>query len=255
MVLEAVGWVLFPLVIGRAIDSVIAGSRRGLHELALLGVVTMGVHIARRVYDSRAYGRIYVRLSRDLVARQAETSTSAKTARLGMLKEVVEFFENSLPSLVSAVLGLVGTVAILAVLNLPVFAGCAAVMGATAAVYALTGRLTTRFNEGYNDEFERRVEAVESGKPRQVERHVRRMMRWNIKLSDLEAANFGVVWVLMVALLVFAVSASVTDQVQYGEVFAVVMYVFEFMEAVTLLPLHYQQWLRLREIAGRLETA
>ncbi len=255
MVLEAVGWILFPLVIGRAIDSVIAGSRRGLYELAFLGVATMGVDIARRVYDSRAYARIYVRLSQELVARQAETSTSAKTARLGMLKEVVEFFENSLPSLVSAVLGLVGTVAILAALNLPVFAGCAAVMGATAAVYAFTGRLTIRFNQAYNDEYERRVEAVESGNPSLVGRHVRRMMRWNIKLSDLEAANFGVVWVLMMALLVFAVSASVTDQVQYGEVFAVVMYVFQFMEAVTLLPLHYQQWLRLREITGRLETA
>lgn len=255
VVLEAVGWILFPLVIGRAIDSVIAGSRRGLYELALLGVATMGVAIARRVWDSRAYARIYMRLSQDLVARQADTSTSAKTARLGMLKEVVEFFENSLPSLVNAVLGLVGTVAILATLNLPVFVGCAAVMVATAVVYALTGRLTIRFNEEYNDEYERRVEAVESGDPGQVGRHVRRMMRWNIKLSDLEAANFGVVWLLMMALLVFSVSASVTDQVQYGEVFAVVMYVFQFMEAVTLLPLHYQQWLRLREITGRLDAA
>ena len=35
-------------------------------------------------------------------------------------------------------------------------------------------------------------------------------------------------------------------------VLAVVMYVFEFAESVTLLPFHYQQWLRLREISGRL---
>ncbi len=78
------------------------------------------------------------------------------------------------------------------------------------------------------------------------------MMRWNIKLSDLEAATFGIVWVLMVGLLVFSVAQAAEQTVEYGMVIAVVMYVFEFAESVTLLPFYYQQWLRLREISGRL---
>ena len=81
------------------------------------------------------------------------------------------------------------------------------------------------------------------------------MMRWNIRLSDLEAANFGINWVFMIALLVFAVSAAVTEAPEYGAVFALVMYVFQFMESVMMLPLFYQQWLRLREISGRLASA
>ncbi len=73
-----------------------------------------------------------------------------------------------------------------------------------------------------------------------------------IKLSDLEAANFGIVWVLTVGLLVFSVAEAAERTVEYGMVLAVVMYVFEFAESVTLLPFYYQQWLRLREISGRL---
>ena len=33
------------------------------------------------------------------------------------------------------------------------------------------------------------------------------------------------------------------------------MYVFQFGDSVILLPLYYQQWLRLREISGRITAA
>ena len=252
VVLEAIGWILFPLVIGRAIDSVLADSMRGLYELAALGIGTMLIAIVRRLVDSRAYAKIYVRLGGEMVGADEESDTSTRTARLGMLREVVEFFENSLPALVNSVLGLVGTVLILWLLNLPVFLGCVVVGIGTVAIYALTGRLTTRYNEGFNDEYERRVEAVDSGDPGRVRGHLRAMMRWNIRLSDLEAANFGVNWVLMTGLLVFAVGAAARQTIEYGAVFAIVMYVFQFVESMMGIPLYYQQWLRLREISGRL---
>ena len=252
VVLEAAGWILFPLVIGRAIDSVLADSTRGLYEFAVLGIVTMGIAVVRRLVDSRAYARIYVTLGQEMAESAAGSSTSTRTARLGMLREIVEFFENSLPELINAVLGLVGTVLILAALNVPVFLGCLVIAVATVVLYALTGRLTMRYNRGLNDEHERQVDAVNSGDPGRLATHLRAMMRWNIRLSDLEAANFGINWVFMIALLVFAVSAATTETAEYGAVFAIVMYVFQFVESMLMLPFFYQQWLRLREISGRL---
>ena len=257
VVLEAAGWILFPLVIGRAIDSVLADSTRGLYEFAVLGIVTMGIAVLRRLVDSRAYARIYVTLGEEMAASAAGSSTSTRTARLGMLREIVEFFENSLPELINAVLGLIGTVLILAALNVPVFLGCLVIAVATVVLYALTGTLTMRYNRGLNDEHERQVDAVDSGDPGRLAAHLRAMMRWNIRLSDLEAANFGINWVFMIGLLVFAVSAATTETAEYGAVFAIVMYVFQFVESMMMLPFFYQQWLRLREISGRLaaETA
>ena len=255
VVLEAAGWILFPLVIGRAIDSVLTDSTRGLYELAVLGIVTMGIAVVRRLVDSRAYARIYVTLGEEMAESAAGSSTSTRTARLGMLREIVEFFENSLPELINAVLGLAGTVVILAALNLPVFLACLVVAIATVVLYALTGKLTIRYNEGLNDEQERQVDAVDSGDPGRLGQHLRAMMRWNIRLSDLEAANFGVNWVFMIALLVFAVSAATTETAEYGAIFAIVMYVFQFVESMMMLPFYYQQWLRLREISGRLAEA
>ena len=255
VVLEAAGWILFPLVIGRAIDSVLADSTRGLYEFAILGIATMGIAVLRRLIDSRAYARIYVTLGEEMAQSAADTSTSTRTARLGMLREIVEFFENSLPELINSVIGLAGTVLILAALNVPVFLGCLVVAIATVVLYALTGGLTMRYNQGLNDEHERQVDAVDSGDPARLAKHLRAMMRWNIRLSDLEAANFGINWVFMIALLVFAVSAATTETTEYGAVFAIVMYVFQFVESMLMLPFFYQQWLRLREISGRLAEA
>ena len=60
VVLETLGWILFPLVIGRAIDSVLVGSARGLQDLAVLGVATMGIvvlrHLVHRVQALRWQG-------------------------------------------------------------------------------------------------------------------------------------------------------------------------------------------------------
>ncbi len=252
VVLEAAGWILFPLFIGRAIDSVLADSTRGLYEFGALALATMLIAIVRRLVDSRAYAKIYVGLGEEMVGADEESDTSTRTARLGMLREIVEFFENSLPALVNSLIGLAGTVLILWMLNVPVFLGCLVVAVATVTLYALTGRLTTRYNEGFNDQYERQVDAVHSGNPRRLREHLRAMMRWNIRLSDLEAANFGINWVFMTGLLVFAVAAAAEQTLEYGAVFAIVMYVFQFVESMLGIPLYYQQWLRLREISGRL---
>ena len=60
VVLETLGWILFPLAIGRAIDSVLVGSARGLQDLAVLGVATMGIvvlrHLVHRVQALRWQG-------------------------------------------------------------------------------------------------------------------------------------------------------------------------------------------------------
>lgn len=255
VVLEAAAWTLFPLALGRAIDAALGDTRRGFYELAGLGIVAMALAIARRVVDSRAYARIYARLGEDLVLRESGGSTSTLTARLGMLREMVEFFENSLPNLINSTVGLVGTLLILSALNPAIALGCLGVGVVTAALYALTSRLTTRYNRRLNDEHERQVDAVGSGDALRVGRHLRDLMRWNIRLSDLEAANFGVVWLFMVGLLVFSVSAAAEATTEYGSVFAVVMYVFQFGDSVILLPFFYQQWLRLREISGRIAAA
>ncbi|MEM9327918.1 MAG: ABC transporter six-transmembrane domain-containing protein, partial [Bacteroidota bacterium] len=76
VLLEAGLFVLFPLLIGRAIDETIAGSYSGAIALGLLGLVTLLVGAFRRFYDSRVYAKLYRRLGGDLASQKEGTVTA-----------------------------------------------------------------------------------------------------------------------------------------------------------------------------------
>ena len=250
---EAGIMLLFPLFIGDAIDGVINESRLGVFQLGGLGLVLLIVGVGRRVFDSRFYGKIYEATGEKMVSRMKYNQSSVKTARLSMMREFFEFLENTLPELINNIIGLVGVVLILFSLNIKVFYGSLVVTTVIFLVYWLTSKKTMDYNEESNNEMERQVDVLAKNDQNVLKNHLKQTVKWNIKLSDLEAFNFSVSWVVALAFLVVAIIVSVGDGVlQYGALFALVMYVFQYIENVLSLPLFYQNWLRLQEIMVRL---
>ncbi|MDN5215143.1 ABC transporter six-transmembrane domain-containing protein [Fulvivirgaceae bacterium BMA12] len=250
---EAGIMLLFPLFIGKAIDGVINESRLGVFQLGGLGLALLIVGVGRRVFDSRFYGKIYEAKGEKMVSRMKYNQSSVKTARLSMMQEFFEFLENALPELINNIIGLVGVVLILFSLNMKVFYGSLVVTIVIFLVYWLTSKKTMDYNEASNNEIERQVDVLAKNDQNALKNHLKQTVKWNIKLSDLEAFNFSVSWVVALAFLVVAIIVSVGDGVvQYGALFALVMYVFQYIENVLSLPLFYQNWLRLQEIMVRL---
>ena len=253
VLLEAGGMLLFPLFIGFAVNGLVDDDHSGVVALAGLGVVVLLIGSGRRLYDTRTYARIYEDVANETVARerQAGTEVSAVTARANLLREVVEFLENSMPEIVASVIGVGGSLVILATLDLGVFLASVGLLVLVVVVYAATGRLNLRLNAGYNDELERQVDALSDG-PTVVHRHFVRLMRWNIRLSDLETANFAVIFIGIIALLFYSPIALVEGDVEAGTVLAGLMYVFQYTESLLALPYFAQQAIRLQEISTRL---
>lgn len=236
VVLEAGLSVLFPLFIGYAIDDALVQTYGGAILLGGLGLVTLLIGAGRRFYDSRFYANIF----RDLGAQvgdNAQETTSAKSAHLRFLGEVVEFFENSMPEIVNSLIGLVGTLVIIITLDMPVFFGCLAMLAVVIIVYSITRKKTVRFNACYNDEQEQRVAVLSKQNRPLLRQHLSHLMKWNIKLSDLETINFSVVWLFMMAFLVLAVvGAASQGMMTYGAIFSLILYVFQFIENASAMP-------------------
>lgn len=244
--------ILFPLFIGFAINGVLKDSYQGAFLLGGLGLVSLIVGSIRRLVDSRFYAKVYKELGFE-ISSFPSISTSQKTARLSMLNEIVEFFENSIPAIVGSLIGLIGTLIIVATLNTKIFIGCLIILVAVFGVYILTRNKTIRFNKAFNNTLEEQVEVLSSNNSSSLKNYLSNLMKWNIKLSDLETVNFSVAWMTMMGFLVFAIVWAVEgNENDYGAVFALVMYVFQYIESVVTLPVFYQQWLRLSEISSRL---
>lgn len=253
VLLDSILGILFPLFIGFAIDYAIDGSYKGAIQLGTLGIVSLVIGSGRRFFDSRFYAEVYTNFGLKAVEIVDVKEESKRTARLSMLRELVEFMENSLPVLIDNIIGFIGVIIIISFLNLKIFAGTLLVTLIVFVLYVLSSKRTLRYNEGYNDELEKQVDVI-TNKDNELKDHLRAMMSWNIKLSDLETLNFSVSWLFLLGFLVLSIIIAISDGItQYGALFALVMYVFQYIGNVINLPLFYQQWLRLSEITERLK--
>ncbi|HAA20538.1 MAG TPA: hypothetical protein DCR93_13410 [Cytophagales bacterium] len=256
IVLEGALALLFPLFIGHAIEDALHQDYQGALRLGLLGLAALLVGVGRRVFDSRFYAKVYQEMGAKVIANQGPDDTSKKTARLGMMKELVEFLEFSFPELIHATISLVGVVVIIATLQIQVFWGALFTAVLVLPIYWLSSKKTLRFNKEANDEQERQVAVIAMADKTALQRHLKKMMRWNVKLSDLEALNFSLSWSILMAFLVAAIVISVgSGLVHYGALFSLIMYVFQYLESLISLPFFYQNGLRLREITNRLSNA
>ncbi len=254
ILLEAGIAILFPLFIGYAIDDGIQGNYTGAIQLGALGVTMLIIGVGRRVFDSRFYARVFQKLGVQIISSINDDQASVKTARLGMVQEMIEFFENAIPELINNIIGLVGVIIIIATLNINIFYGSLIVTVLIFLIYVLSSKKTIQYNKLANDEVEKQVDIVGRNNSGELKGHLKNLMHWNIKLSDIEALNFSFSWIVAIVFLVLSIVISVSDGiVKYGALFSLVMYVFQYIENVISLPMFYQNWLRLREIKDRME--
>ena len=252
---ENVFTVLEPFLLGRVIDGLIARDYANLWIFLAAALTALAIGVLRRVYDTRVYGRIYRETATETVARENEAGRAVTqvVARVNFVKEFADFFEQMLPAALMSAIMLVGAVIMMAVLS-PLL--CIATLGVTvlvAAIFLLSRRRLTFLNAQFNDEMERQVDVLVTRDATQVGAHFSSLVRWRIALSDLEARNFGGVFLLTFLLTALAafIMIVVEDKTE-GQVFAALTYVLQFSQSVIILPYTYQQYIRTNEISARL---
>lgn len=255
VILEGLALVLMPLSIGWAVDDLLQQCWTGIAILAGLCSVLLVVGAGRRFYDTRVYAAIYTEVAGELVQREQHNGNnlSSTAARVGLLTELVQFLEDSVPSIFHQGVNLIGTLIIILFIDWRIFSICLLAVAITWLIYSFSAKKIYQLNQGSNNELEQQVEHLKSRNKQQVNHHFRRLMRWQIRLSDLETINFSLVWIALTATLIYAiVAATLSGNTSFGQVVAIVMYVFGFIGSILEFPLYYQQLVRLQEIAERL---
>ncbi|NHK28351.1 hypothetical protein FF098_010585 [Parvularcula flava] len=253
--LENLFTVIEPWLLGRAIDSLIGDSFLGIVIYLAAAVIAMALGVSRRLYDTRIYGRIYRESAGDVAERQFtnEKPTAQTAAHVGFVQEFVDFFEHMLPAAIVSIFMLLGSIVMMAIISPLLCLGTVVVAGLIAAIFGVSAGKINRLNTGLNDEFERQVDILDAREILSTRTHFFSLVRWRIQLSDLEARNFGGVFLLTFMLTAFAVWVLVSaGDKSTGEIFAALSYVLQFSQSVIILPYTYQQFLRTSEIGTRL---
>jgi hypothetical protein len=247
--------VLYPFVIGLAIDGLIAGRIWHMAPLAAVWIVHLAVGLARHVYDTRVFTLIYARLAGEMVERQREAGVDPNhvVARVALSREIVTFFETEVPAIATVAIRMAGAALMLFLYDAMLGASAGVALAAILLANAWFAGRAYRLNTALNNRLEREVAIVAASPLRSVRRHFDRLRVWRVRISDSEAWTWGAIELAMIALTVVALlRLAALPGVTAGLVYAVLAYVFSLYDAVYGLTGIVQSVSRVRDIGRRL---
>ncbi|MCL7752146.1 ABC transporter six-transmembrane domain-containing protein [Polaribacter sp. Z022] len=257
LIFENVSKVLQPLVLGIAINDLLNKKNDGLWLFSILYSFGFLVGIARRYYDTRIYTFIYSKVASEItnIQHQKNISVSSIAARSSLIKELIDFFEHDVAQAFTSLIGVVGALIMLTLFNWYIFIACLITIVLIVIIYLLSNTKIYNFNIGLNDELENRITVLEAKDQIGVISHFKNISKWLVKLSDLETLNFGIIEILLFLLATFTLYISASSlNVTAGDIFATLTYILEFSNGIFMLPIVFQQVIRLQEISSRLKS-
>lgn len=254
VLVETVLEVSIPLFIGLAIDGVMANNHDYLWlTMSLLALLIM-VGVIRRGLDTRAYGKLKVIVcEKHRHEGKATEDVSVHNARLNMVRELVDFLEHHLPEVISAVVQVIVSVIILFHFSSILAISAVIAVVCICIVYRFFHGAFYRLNARLNEVQEQQVNTLRE--KHNLPRYLNVLKETEIKLSDKEAILYGLVFQILCLLLIFnLLQAAKLDNATAGSIFSIVVYTWEYIEAVIMLPITLQLLTRLREIENRLNS-
>jgi len=253
VVLENILMASIPLVIGIAIDQLLAGETQAIFYFAAIMMVLIVISALRRMYDTRVFGSIRVDLGVEVEKRFKKLSVSVQNARIDLSRELVDFLENELPELFSSLIQLVVGFIILLSLKLEFGLAAIALICGMMLIYSLSHHRFYHLNASLNTQQEKQVSILSRKTGYQLKRHLNKLRLREIQISDTEALVYGAIFVLIAVFMGYNLieSASLPSP-KPGKIFTIISYSWEFAEAGLILPMVLQNLSRLWEISSRL---
>ncbi|MEO7306226.1 MAG: ABC transporter six-transmembrane domain-containing protein [Ferruginibacter sp.] len=255
--LEMLGGLLRFYFFGEAINDLIKGSYDGLIVLTIVHLAYLVIGTIRHMFDTRTYSAIYTSLvTRFLTRRYNKTDVSKLSAHSTLAREFVDFLEHDLVYVIEAVYNILGSLIILSFYDQSVVLICLAIMIPVIIISMLYGKKMMRLNKHKNDELEKQVDIISTGNNTSIRHHYNNLRKWQVRISDKEAWNFGFMEIMV--LLVIAVSLIVSrnlhnSTIMAGTLFGMYSYILKFASGLDTIPYTMERLSSLGDITRRIE--
>jgi ABC-type multidrug transport system fused ATPase/permease subunit len=252
---ENVCMLAYPALTGLAVDDLLKREYRGLYVLVAVWLLHLAISFGRQRYDTRVFMRLYARIASHMVGEQHGKGhgTSTVSARVEMVRDIVGFFETEVPAMFHHAIAVVGSLVMLFIYDVDAGFIAMAVLLPMALVNGWYWRKAVRLNQGINNQIEREVDDIVSGRPFRIRRHFFLLRRWRVMLSDAESwtwalTELGTIVALIFILVDFTRSPSFTA----GAIYAVLAYVYDYLEGLNHVPTLVNNLARLKDVRTRL---
>jgi hypothetical protein len=154
---------------------------------------------------------------------------------------------------ITALIGIVGSAAILLWYDLVIGALVSLLFIPVYLVNRVYVRVTTDLNHALNNQLEKEVAFIETVNATEIRTHFSEVRKWRVKLSDAAAYNWTIIEVLSIFVFIgILMRATAMADLDTGDIFAILVYVWKLMEGLDHVPTIVQQLTRLRDISRRI---
>ena len=254
--LEMTGALLRPFFLGMAINDLMEHSYRGLILLSLVHFVWLVIGTIRHRYDTRTYSAIYTSLVTHFLSRKIKAQEVSKlSAHSTLAREFVDFLEFDLVYIIEAVYNILGSMILLFFYQSSVVLLCLAILLPVMTISYFYGKKMKRLTQLKNDELEKQVNVISSGDSNAIRKHFNNLRKWQIRISDQEAWNFGMMELMV--MVVIALSLLITNQVAgttvlAGNIIGIYNYILKFVSGLDTIPYTVQRITALNDITQRI---
>jgi len=209
------------------------------------------------MYDTRTYSAIYTSLVTRLLSRKFRKSDVSKlSAHSGLAREYVDFLEFDLVYVIEAAYSLLGSIILLVFYEPAIVTVCLAILLPVSSLAYVYGKKMKDLNKMKNDELERQVDVISSGNYSNIIGHFDKLRKWQIRISDKEAWNFGImeIFVLIVIGISLVLTGKTNDShLMAGNYIAMYSYILKFLTGLDTIPYIIQRLSLLHDITRRIE--
>jgi ABC-type multidrug transport system fused ATPase/permease subunit len=256
-VINSVLMVMYPKVLGNAIDHLIAKDYSYIWYLVSTFVAIMFFGYISKIYDTKVFSGIYRRFASIETHKQIEgdVETTKINGRLTLMRYIVMFFERDMLVVLQTIIGLVGAIYFLSLVSWTIVGflmiTSVLILGATFYYSPKIASITSL----YNDLSEEQTDVVATRKLSSINNLLRRGQHLSLKLSSVDAKFSiwieGIVYGSVAALLTYYV---MYNKVSVGSVFSTYRYMFDFCNALLGLPTIITSYINIKDVIKRLET-
>ena len=256
---ETAGMLLRPFFLGMAVDDLLEGNYKGLFLLIVSHLVWLVAGTIRHRFDTRTYTHIYNSLMLEVVQRIKVAENVSKVSSFSTLaREMVDFLEFDAVYVLEAAFNILGSLVLLFYYDRPVVLICILVTLPVTWMSRKYGKRMFELNRAKNDELEKQVDVIATGDTTIIKEHYAHLRKWQVKISDREALNFGwmelLVLIVLVGSLLLSTSRHWEEGFLAGDVIGIYSYVLKFVSGLDTIPYTIQRWASLKDIASRMEA-
>jgi ABC-type multidrug transport system fused ATPase/permease subunit len=256
--LEMLGNLLRPFFFGIAVNDLIKGRYEGLILLSAVHFGYIIVSMIRQRFDTRTYTSIYTSLVAKFISRRRRQRDVSKLSALSTLaRDFVDFLEHDVIYVIEAAYNILGSLVLLFFYDTSVVLVCLTILLPVGAVSYFYGKKMKHLNRQKNDELENQVDIIAGGNIHLIRKHYNSLRKWQIRISDQQAWNFGLLEIMVMA--VIGISLLVTNKttagnmLEAGSIIGIYSYIQRFVTGLDTIPYTVERLANLNDITRRIE--